>query len=695
MRRAFFSYSAGMAHVVLGTAGHIDHGKTSLVQALTGTDTDRLKEEKERGITIELGFAVLTLPSGQRAALLDVPGHERFVRTMVAGAVGLDAVLLVIAANEGVMPQTQEHLDICGLLGMQQGLVVLTKCDLVDDDLRALAVLEIKEALGGTFLADAPIVPVSTKTGEGLAALTIELERLVDRLPGRPDSGLVRLPVDRVFALPGFGTVVAGTLWSGSLPVGCELTALPHERARGKVRGVHVHGQAVAVGMPGQRVAVNWAVDKERVARGDLLVETGALRAERLLCAQVRLVGAQTRLKRRNEVLFYAAAAQRLATVTLLASDELSAGEQGLAQIELQEGLGLLPGDRFVLRGFAHSQATLGGGQVLTVGGPRRRSGEADVVSALSAQQAALADLVRPARRAQAIAALVEQALQQAGEWSWTRRDLAMVVPASEAEITQALLPLLAAGTVIATGTATERDQTWLASQKRLTETQDVLHRLLTEAHRKEPGEAGLSLETLRRRTGQELLRRVARVWRGTPRDAGRRTQAAHLGWLVEHAAEDLLRRGVLLREGDRVRLASHRPSGTTGEEALGQRVLARVLAAGLAAPRLDELTTQLGPPAIGASDLRRVIDAQCRAGQLVVIKEHVFAAAHIEKLRAALVDWLTEHTEITPSQWKELVGQSRKYTIPLAEHFDAQRVTLRVGDVRRLRAGGARKEGT
>ncbi|HEX8951082.1 MAG TPA: selenocysteine-specific translation elongation factor [Polyangia bacterium] len=366
---------------VIGTAGHIDHGKTTLVRALTGIDTDRLKEEKERGITIELGFAHLTLPTGETVGVVDVPGHERFVRTMVAGAVGIDLVVLVVAADEGVMPQTREHLDICGLLGITRGVVALTKADLVDAELRELAVADIGETLRGTFLEGAPIIAVSAKSGEGLDALKSAIAAGLREVPGKDPEALARLPIDRVFSMKGFGTVVTGTLWAGRIKPGDDLVALPPlpGGAPGKVRGVQVHGVTVGEARAGNRTAINLTTPKEQLARGQVLVRPGELEAGRLVDVRLRYLATSKRaLKRRARLLVHAGTAQSLATLSLLDGNELEPGQSGLAQLALDEPMVLLPGDRFILRGFAlqrHHGTTVGGGVVLRTLGARLRRG--------------------------------------------------------------------------------------------------------------------------------------------------------------------------------------------------------------------------------------------------------------------------------------------------------------------------------
>ncbi|HEY2745137.1 MAG TPA: selenocysteine-specific translation elongation factor, partial [Polyangia bacterium] len=429
---------------VIGTAGHIDHGKTTLVRALTGIDTDRLKEEKERGITIELGFAHLALPTGEVVGVVDVPGHERFVRTMVAGAVGIDLVVLVVAADEGVMPQTREHLDICGLLGIGRGVVALTKADLVDGELRELAIADVGETLRGTFLEGAPIIAVSAKSGEGLDTLKSAIAEGLREVPGKDPEGLVRLPIDRVFSMKGFGTVVTGTLWAGRVRAGDDLIAQPGGAA-GKVRGTQVHGAAVDEARAGNRTAINVTMAKDALARGQTLVRPGELEAGRLVDARLRYLATSKRpLKRRARLLVHAGTAQTLATLSLLDTGELAPGGSALAQLALDEPMVLLPGDRFILRGFAmqrHHGTTVGGGVVLRTLGARVRRGTPAALEALRATERALAE--------RDVEAAVRLEVARAGEAGIARAALQMRLGAAPRAVDAALAKLSAARAII------------------------------------------------------------------------------------------------------------------------------------------------------------------------------------------------------------------------------------------------------
>ena len=382
--------------IVLGTAGHIDHGKTSLVRALTGIDTDRLAVEKARGITTELGFARMDL-AGRRIAVIDVPGHERFVKSMVAGATGLDLVCLVIAADEGVMPQTREHLDICELLSVRRGIVALTKRDLVDDEWLALVTADVRAAVAGTFLDAAPIVPVSTRTGAGLDELRAAIAAQLATLPPRTPEGVFRLPIDRVFTMKGFGTIVTGTILGGAVALGDELAVLPGGRAA-RVRGIEVHGAPVERAIAGHRAALNLGgVAVDELDRGDLLAHPGRVAASHILDVELRyLPAAPGPLPRRSKVLVHHATSQVLATLVLVdpavPAGGLPPGGAALAQLRIDAAtpLAALPGDRFIVRGFvatATHGSTIGGGRVIRVLAPRARRGaaHAEAVASLAA----------------------------------------------------------------------------------------------------------------------------------------------------------------------------------------------------------------------------------------------------------------------------------------------------------------------
>jgi selenocysteine-specific elongation factor len=362
-----------MRSIIVGTAGHIDHGKTSLVRRLTGIDTDRLEEEKRRGISIELGFAHLDLGDGVRAGFVDVPGHERFVRTMLAGVSGIDIVLLVIGADEGIKPQTREHFDICRLLGVERGIVVLTKADLVDAEWLELVRMETEEFVAGSFLETAPILAVSAKTGEGMEALQAEIRKLAKTLRPRDASATFRLPIDRAFAMKGFGTVVTGTLANGQVAVEQEVELYPTGR-RLRVRGLQVHGKAAAKAVAGQRTAVNLAgIEHGQIERGMVLSEPGWFEPVRVADARLVLLPTAKPLKLRTLVHLHAGTAETIAEMRLLEGAALQPGESAWVRLRLREGLLLVPGDRCILRQFS-PVVTIGGATICEIAPPRRTS---------------------------------------------------------------------------------------------------------------------------------------------------------------------------------------------------------------------------------------------------------------------------------------------------------------------------------
>ncbi|MDO8785675.1 MAG: selenocysteine-specific translation elongation factor, partial [Syntrophales bacterium] len=354
-----------MKHIILGTAGHVDHGKTALIRALTGIDTDRLKEEKERGITIDLGFASLSLESGQKLGIVDVPGHERFVKNMVAGAAGIDIVALAIAADEGVMPQTREHLHICSLLGIKRGLVALTKIDLVDEDWLELVTDDVSKFLKGTFLESSPIAPLSALTGAGLPEFLAALDLISSEMEGEYDTGVFRLPIDRVFTMKGFGTVVTGALTSGQVKVAEGVEILP-KKLTAKIRGIQVHNQNVTMGEAGQRIAINLqGVEKAIISRGEVLARPETLEASSRLDVHFEyLASAGKKLKNRTLVRFHAGTSEIIARLILLDRDEIEPGEKTYAQLVLGSPAVTMARDRFVIRSYS-PVTTIGGGMII------------------------------------------------------------------------------------------------------------------------------------------------------------------------------------------------------------------------------------------------------------------------------------------------------------------------------------------
>lgn len=636
--------------MILGTAGHVDHGKTSLVKALTGIDTDRLKEEKRRGITLELGFAHLALPGGATVGVVDVPGHERFVKAMAAGAGGIDLALLVIALDEGVMPQTREHLDICGLLGVRAGLVVLTKSDLlptVGEEWQALLEQDVAALTRGTFLEGARVVPVSSRTGEGLERLKAEIASAVAALAERPSEGPAFLPVDRAFSLKGFGTVVTGTLLAGQLGVEDAVSLLPGVPGPLRARSLQVHGQPAARAVAGQRTAVNLpGIEAQQIERGMVLCHHGALFPTRMLDVELRLLpGLDRPLKRRQKLLLHLGTAQVEATVALLDLEKLEPGQSAFAQLRLGEPVAALPDQRFILRGFRPLQGrgtTVAGGRVLSISAGRRRKGAAG--------------LLAPLAQATPEVRICWQ-LQQAGFRGATFRELFGQTRLSEKALHKRLEELGAKGAVL----LFDKERRAYLAQPTFALLLEKAKRILEDFHAREPMREGLSKEELRGKLAAELDAKLfARV-----------LQALEQGQTAEPV-------------GELVRLKGRGRVLTAGEAEARGRLVEELSRSGLGPPTLKELAERhrlTGPRAL------ELLKVAAQQGEVLKVTDELFFHREaLEALKERLVAHLREQKEISTQAFKEMVGQSRKYVIPLSEYFDRERVTLRVGDKRVLR---------
>ncbi|HSR98230.1 MAG TPA: selenocysteine-specific translation elongation factor [Kofleriaceae bacterium] len=634
-----------MSHpIVLGTAGHIDHGKTSLVRALTGIDTDRLPVEKARGITTELGFARLDL-GDRRIAVVDVPGHERFVKSMVAGATGLDLVCLVVAADEGVMPQTREHLDICELLGVRRGLIVLTKRDLVDDEWLAMVTADVRAAVAGTFLENAPAVACSTRTSAGLDDLRTAIAAAVDDLPPRERTGVFRLPVDRVFTVKGFGTVVTGTVLGGSVKIGDELVVIP-SGVSARVRGIEVHGAAVDQAIAGHRAALNvGGVSVDDLARGDLLVHPGRVAGSHILDVELRyLATAPGELPKRSKVLVHHGTSQVLASLILVEQSQLAPGGTALAQLRIDAAapLGALPGDHFILRGFvatATHGTTIGGGRIVRVLAPKARKGSqhADTVARLAA-----------ARHDERLALDIKAAaFAGLGVTDLVRR------LGSPAEVlAPALETLAASGELLATGTGEHAHYLHAAAVA------DVEGRIVAAAAAAGPD--GAAREELRTHLPAALSARA-----------------------FDAIVAGLERKGAIATDGDRVRKATA-PSRGPALSAAETKLLDQFKSWGIEPPRPKDVPAAVNQ---GDAQIKTLLDRLIAGKRLIRIKPDLYMHADVvADLRSRLVAFLDAHKTIDAQQWKDLTGASRKFTIPLAEFFDAEKLTLRVGEIRRKR---------
>ncbi len=629
-------------HVVVGTAGHIDHGKTSLVKALTGIDTDRLPEEKARGITIDIGFAFLEEPGGLTIEIVDVPGHERFVKNMLAGVGGIDLAMLVIAADEGVMPQTREHLAICSLLHIPSGLVVLTKSDLVEPDWLDLVRDDVASVVRGTFLERAPILTVSARTGEGLPALRDTLRRLAAAVPARSTDALPRLPIDRVFTVKGFGTVVTGTLTAGRLAVDDRVEVFPRGLTA-KIRGLQTHGRPVPEARAGQRTAINLqGLERAAVERGDVVGLAGALVPSLLVDATVELLPDAPRpLRTRDRIRFHAGTSEIMARVLLLERAELEPGQRAFARVRLEAPLTAMPGDRFVIRSYSPI-VTIGGGTLLDIDPPRSRRKAPALAAHLALLERGTPEEV------------VEEHVRQTGAAGVRLGALSGRVPFGPSRLRAILTRLEAERRVL----AVERE--WFLHADSHARLRTLILGALEQYHRANPLRPGMGREELRGRAGGADEKVFA------------------------HALAALEAEGLVLAERDKVKLAGHEVRLTPEQERVVARVEREFLDAEAAPPTPEEALARAGVTGDEEHELFQVL---VEARKLVRVKESLFFHARaLDSIQDKVVAFLKERKEIGPQEIKDLLGISRKYAIPLLEHLDARRVTARVGERRVLR---------
>lgn len=637
--------------IILGTAGHIDHGKTSLVKALTGIDTDRLKVEKERGITTELGFAHLDL-QGRRFGLVDVPGHERFIKAMVAGAGGLDLVCLVIAADEGIMPQTREHLDICQLLGVRLGVVVLTKSDLVDAEWIELVSSEVREELAGTFLEEAPIVSVSTKSGAGMDTLKSTLIELTEGLPTRSPDGRFRLPVDRVFSVKGFGTVVTGTVISGHAAVGDDVLCAP-SGTPAKIRGLQVHSSDASKTRAGMRCAMNLAgIGVDEITRGDVIVHQGAIHSSHIIDVNFRyLRTAKGALKARSRVLLHHGTTQRMASLVLVEQKELEPGKEALAQLrlDLSTPLVALPGDRFIVRGFEvqeHYGTTIGGGEIIRVQAPKARRSAKEATELLAAM--ATADAIDKLALEIKSASVAGRELEELARRTGLARD----------ELGSSLQRLVEQGTIVRAGKGKIASYLHSESMARL-EKQAV--DAVVAFHEAHPEKRGISKAELISKLPKALPSR-----------------------LFDELFSALLRRKAIEEEKDVLRRPGQGAASQASLSDLESELEATFSFAGNTPERPKQIAETLrADPGV----VRKAIERLVTLGVLSKVATDLYVHKNaLKSLSEKLLAHFETQPELTPGQWKDIVGASRKYTIPLAEYFDREKLTLRVGDVRKAR---------
>jgi len=640
-----------MREIVLGTAGHVDHGKTSLIRALTGIETDRLKEEKKRGITIELGFAHLDLPCGHRLGIVDVPGHEKFVKNMVAGATGMDLVAFIIAADEGIMPQTVEHFEICRLLGVKQGMVVLTKKDMVDEDWLEMVEEEIREFCEGSFLEEAPIIPVSSVTGEGIDKVLNTLDEFVRQHQFQEVFGPFRLPVDRIFAMKGFGAVVTGTSISGRVSVGEDLRIYPTDQVA-KVRGIQVHSAAVETVEAGHRTAINLqGVDTASVERGMVIATPGSLQDNYMLdCRFLYLGSNEKNLKHRTRVRVHLGTAEILGRISLLDRDELEPGGEVGVQILLEKPIAVWAGDHFVVRSYS-PVATIGGGEVLGNVSPRKRKrlSEADRVYNQQAFQTLMEGSLEDR---------ILLFLKESGAQGLTFDDMGIRLGLFGKHLKKALNDPISTKKMVVVDSASQRYVDVEIAEK----TKVEILESLAKYHAANPLQVGLVREELRLSLGKSIDQKV-----------------------FTYCLNELLRKNEVVQEESMLRLAGHEVALKADEEELQKELLAWYVTNGLSTPTVRETMERFSE--YSEKMVKQVLDLLLREGQLVKISETLYyEKALIDDLVSKVTEVMKKEGEIDAPGFKNLTGLTRKFSIPILEYLDRIKLTIRVGDKRILR---------
>ena len=635
-----------MSSIVIGTAGHIDHGKSALVRALTGTDPDRLPEEKKRGITIDLGFADLEL-DGIRFGFVDVPGHERFVKNMLAGAHGIDLLALVIAADEGVMPQTREHFDICKLLGIKSGIVVITKTDLVDAEMLSLVEDDAAELSSHSFLESAPVVAVSSRTGAGLTELKEKLKEVARRVPARSTELVTRLPIDRAFSMKGFGPVVTGTLISGEIAEGAELELLP-KKLTVRVRGTQVHGKAVARAVAGQRTAVNLAgVDVAQLERGMVLAEPRTLRTTQIIDARIDVLpNAPRGVRSRSRVRLHLNAAEVLARVRVLDHpSEIGSGKSGLAQLRLEVPISTVHGDRFILRSYSPAE-TIAGGVIVDPFAVKHRGKE-------MGQTRSRMNRLIEANRVEKIVAFVEMS-ELGGR---TVEDLIATTGLKREVISDLTSQGIEQGDVVEAGGL-------LLSTSSLARLSQGVLSELENHHKREPLARGMLRETLREK-----------VFTHSPPE------------LFAAVIQKLEASGQLVAEKDIIRASSHKVDLSEKDSRLREKLEEVYREAGVECPSIDDALVRAGVTGPQRVQARKVLQLLIEDRVILRVQNEMFMHSSVlDELKVKLLDHASRHEPerlIDVAGFKDLAGVSRKYAIPLLEYFDREKVTRRAGDKR------------
>lgn len=634
-----------MNHIIIGTAGHIDHGKTTLIKALTGRETDTLREEKERGISINLGFTYFDLPSGRRAGIIDVPGHERFIKNMLAGVSGVDLVLLVIAADEGIMPQTKEHLNILELLDIKKGIIVITKKDLVDDEWLKMVIEDTKNYLSESFLKDAPVLPLSSVTGEGIKELTRKIDEMTLSMAERDIITDFRLPIDRVFTVSGFGTVVTGTLISGTIHEGdpCQIYT---KGINAKVRGIQVHEESVNSVTAGQRVAINISgVKTNEVERGDVLSKPGIMESSMMIDCRLRyLKDAPRPLKNRDRVRIYHGTSELLGRIILLDKEILNPGDTGLIQIRLEEEIAVRRGDKFVIRSYS-PMITIGGGTILEPNPIKHKYLDKKAVNELMIKEKGNPEDI------------VEQVILKSSGQFPTKEDIIKLSGRGIADIEIIINKLKNRNNIIEMVLGESK---LYIHEKYLKEIKNKSIELLNDFHKKFPLKTGISKEEFKNKIfGQNLKQKI-------------------FDSLIQLLEEDTIDANI-----NEIRLMNFEVKLSKEQEEIKKEILREYSLSKFQPPKTSDFIRGFNKHEKIAYN---VLNLLTDMGKLIKINEDMYLTAEVYDLeKKMLIEFLKDNGEIALSQFRDILGVSRKYAVAILEYFDSIKITKRVEDKRIL----------
>lgn len=637
---------SALKHVIIGTAGHIDHGKTTLIRALTGKDTDRLKEEKERGISIELGFTYFDLPSRRRAGIIDVPGHERFIKNMLAGVGGIDVVLLVVAADEGVMPQTKEHLNILTLLKIKKGIIVLTKTDMVDEEWLEIIKEQIKEDVADTFMEEAAIIPVSSVTGEGLDKLVREIDRVTEIVEPKDTDKPFRLPVDRVFSISGFGTIVTGTLISGTIREGDKVMIYP-KKLESRVRTIQVHDVGVSAAEAGQRVAMNLAgIKLEEITRGDVVAAIDSMEPTYMFDARLELLkDAERSISNRDRLRIYHGSAEVFGRVVLLDREELLPGESAFVQMRLEEEIACLKDDRFVIR-FYSPMITIGGGTILDPNPPKRKRFKEDIIEELTIKEKGKLEDV------------IEQLLLKLSEVYPDAASIAKAAGNISIENCNSILEKLEEQKIIKTFKTNEG--IFYVHNEFLEDLEQKVKIVLNDFHKKNPLRKGMSKEELRSKVLQSTKQRICDEF---------------FGYLVSNRVIKINEQSVSLWDF-KVKLSDE-------QEKIRKLIMNIYHENKYNPPKYKDLVIMLK---LQDKSVAPVFNSLISDGELIKVdQDTVFSSEAIKDAKDMLVNFIKENKSIQLGEFRDLLGTSRKYAMAILDYFDQNKITKRVEDKRIL----------